>query len=152
MATRRNIALIGGTVVLSLSSLACTSTKPATSSDATAVSSTTTIAGGAGPAVRVASNDEASLARLFAAWAIGRGADGYVGPCAAVPAAMAPARTWCSVETTGAAGGQVFRMIHPGDAAASAAVLVAPSDGYYRIDDSFTFGDGTPPDWAPTPA
>ena len=28
-------------------------------------------------------------------------------------------------------------------------MLIAPSDGFYRIDDSFTFGDGTPPAWAP---
>lgn len=149
MATWRNIALILGTAVLALSSLGCTSTKPETPSDATAIASTTTIAGGAGPAVRVTTNDEVSLGRLFAAWAIGQGANGYVGPCAADPAAMASARTWCSAETTGAAGGQVFRMFHPGDTTASAAVLIASSDGYYRIDDSFTFGEGTPPAWAP---
>lgn len=151
-ATTRNLALIGGGALLALSSLACTTTKPPTPSDATAVSSTTTLAGGAGPAVRVTTNDEASLGRLFAAWAIGQGANGYVGTCAADPAAMTPARTWCSVETAGADGGQVFRMFHPGDAAASAAVLVAPSDGFYRIDDSFIFGAGAPPAWAPSPA
>jgi len=148
MTTTRTIALIGGTALLTLSSLACTTTKPETSSDATAVSSTTTIAGGAGPAVRVPANDEASLTRLFAAWAIGQGANGYVGPCAPDPSGMSPARTWCSVETTGAAEGQVFRLFHPGEATAAAAVLVAPSDGFYRIEDSFTFGDGTPPAWA----
>jgi hypothetical protein len=149
MATTRNLAVIGGSALLALSSLACTTTKPPTSSDATAVSSTTTLAGGAGPAVRVTANDAQSVARLFAAWAIGQGANGYVGTCAADPAAMTPARTWCSLETAGAGGGQVFRMFHPGDATASAAVLVAPSDGYYRIADSFTFGEGSPPGWAP---
>ena len=38
-------------------------------------------------------------------------------------------------------------MFHPGSTAPAAAVLIAPSDGYYRIDDSYTFGDGTPPAW-----
>ena len=92
-------------------------------------------------------NDAASLGRLFAAWAIPQGADGYVGACDPDPATMAPADTWCSVETTGAAGGQVFRMFHPGDATATAAVLIVPVDGFYRIDDSFVFGEGTPPAW-----
>jgi hypothetical protein len=153
MARTRHLALVAGTMVLALSVGACTSSKqPAASTDGTAGSSTTTTVVGAGPAVRVPANDPASLGRLFAAWAIPQGSDGYVGTCAPDPASMASADTWCSVETTGAAGGQVFRMFHPGDTAASAAVLIAPVDGFYRIDDSFTFGDGTPPSWAPATA
>jgi hypothetical protein len=148
MARTRHPALVTATVVLALSAAACTSSKePVAITGGTSTSSTTTTVVGAGPAVRVAANDPASLGRLFAAWAIPQGADGYVGACAPDPASMAPADTWCSVETTGAAGGQVFRMFHPGDATATAAVLIAPVDGFYRIDDSFTFGDGTPPAW-----
>jgi hypothetical protein len=153
MPRTRNIALIIATLVVALSVVACRSSKdPAASSDATASSSTTTTVAGAGPAVRVTTNDPAALARLFAAWTIGQGSDGYVGPCAADPAAMTAAATWCSVESAGGAGGQVFRLFHPGSATASAAVLIAPSDGYYRIDDSFTFGDGTAPAWVGAPA
>ena len=147
MARTRHLALVAGTLVLAFPGVACTSKAPDASSAGTAVSSTTTTVVGAGPAVRVTGNDPASLGRLFAAWAIPQGADGYVGPCAADPASMTPATTWCSVETAGASGGQVFRMFHPGDAAPAAAVLVAPSGGYYRIDDSFTFGEGAPPAW-----
>ena len=148
MTRTRHLALLAGVAVLALSAVACTSsTQPAASTDATAGSSTTTTVVGSGPAVRVTANDPASLGRLFSAWTIPQGADGYVGSCAADPASMPAANTWCSVETAGAGGGQVFRMFHPGDATASAAVLVAPSDGYYRIDDSFTVGEGSPPAW-----
>ncbi len=148
MARTRHLALMAGTAVVALSVAACSSSKePLTITGGTSTSSTTTTVVGAGPAVRVPANDPASLGRLFAAWTIPQGSDGYIGPCAADPASMTPADTWCSVETTGAEGGQVFRMFHPGDVAATAAVLVAPSDGFYRIEDSFTFGEGTPPSW-----
>jgi hypothetical protein len=150
MARTRTFAAIAGGLALALSSMACTSTStsgPATG--VTADATTTTLAGGSGPAVRVPTNTSGDLARLFGAWALGQGADGYVGPCAEDPAAMASATTWCSTEATPAADGQVFVMRHPGEAEPYGAVLIAPSDGFYRIDDSFTFGDGTPPAWAP---
>ena len=146
-----NIALVDGSVVLALSAVACTSTKEPTSTDAMGTDATTTTVVGSGPAVRVPENDPTSLGRLFAAWAIGQGADGYVGPCAADPASMPVADTWCSIEGTATTEGQPFRLTHPGATEASAAVLIAPSDGYYRIEDSFTFGEGTPPAWVPTP-
>lgn len=147
MASKGNIALIVGTVLLALCAPACTSTTTGASSDATAVQSTTTTVGGAGPAVRVTGNDQASLSRLFAAWAIGQGADGYVGPCDAHPASMQAAGTWCSTEGAVTAEGQTFVLTHPGAARASAAVLIAQIDGYYKITDTYTFGVGTPPAW-----
>jgi hypothetical protein len=148
VALKRNTALVVGTILLALSSSACTSTKPAASTDATTVLPTTTTVGGAGPAVRVPGNDPASLSRLFAAWAIGQGADGYVGSCDADPSAMQAAGTWCSSEGAATPEGQVFLLTHPGAVRASAAVLIAPSDGYYRIVDSYIFGLGTAPAWA----
>ena len=147
MALKRNTALVVGTILLALSSPACTSTKPTASTDATTELPTTTTVGGAGPAVRVPGTDPASLSRLFAAWAIGQGADGYVGPCDADPSSMQAAGTWCSSEAAAVPGGQVFVLSHPGATRPSATVLIAPSDGYYRIVDSYTYGIGSPPSW-----
>ena len=149
MARTRHPALVTATVVLALSAAACTSSKePVAITGGTSTSSTTTTVVGAGPAVRVAANDPASLGRLFAAWAIPLGADGYVGACAPDPAIddpgrhvvlggdhRAPQAARCSGCSTRATPRR------------AAAVLIAPVDGFYRIDDSFTFGDGTPPAW-----
>ncbi len=122
-------------------------------SPVTGAQPTVTTVGGAGPAVRVASNDFDSVRRLFEAWVIDQEGDGFTGACAGDLAALPANDTWCSISVgTVTGGGETYLLGHPGADSPEAALLVGPSNGYFVITEDFTLGSGTPPAWVGTAA